>query len=272
LYLIIDGKDVTENEDMMEYPEVWQKIHAKLADHGFILRYLDGDEHITGYAYEPWHFRYVGLPHSRIMTDRGWALEEYLEHLQAGNQILLPAGDGTVWLVRYTRDYAEIAAMEQVESYSYDNCGGWVVTCRAENPGYYAENHWSEQYFKALLGDKPYGGFWDMVPDHTIPASGFLYLYSLLGDLPVPQLPAEEPMTRGQAALALDGLMGQPDGEVHPFVDDCRIDPRYKPSVYKLAAAGVLQGTTDGRFSPDTPLTWGEAATLLARLKVYLGK
>ena len=59
LYLIIDGKDVVENEDMIQYPEIWSKIHAKLADYGFILRYLDGSEHITGYGYEPWHIRYL---------------------------------------------------------------------------------------------------------------------------------------------------------------------------------------------------------------------
>ena len=33
-----------------------------------------------------------------------------------------------------------------------------------------------------------------------------------------------------------------------------------------------MQGTTDGRFNPTANLTWGEAATLLARLKTYLGK
>ncbi|MBQ4046271.1 MAG: M15 family metallopeptidase, partial [Lachnospiraceae bacterium] len=49
LYLIIDGKDVVENEDMIQYPEIWEKIHAKLADYGFILRYPKG----SGYMYEP---------------------------------------------------------------------------------------------------------------------------------------------------------------------------------------------------------------------------
>ena len=40
--------DVYYNEDMVQYPEIWEKIHAKLADYGSILRYLDGKEHITG--------------------------------------------------------------------------------------------------------------------------------------------------------------------------------------------------------------------------------
>ena len=78
LYLIIDGKDIVENEDMMEYPEVWAKIHAKLADHGFILRYLDGDEHITGYGYEPWHIRYLDdAAIAKEITDKGITFEEY---------------------------------------------------------------------------------------------------------------------------------------------------------------------------------------------------
>ena len=48
---------------------------------GFILRYPLGKEDITGIAYEPWHYRYVGLPHSRIIAAYQWTLEEYLLHL-----------------------------------------------------------------------------------------------------------------------------------------------------------------------------------------------
>ena len=54
--------DVYYNEDMVRYPEIWEKIHARLADYGFILRYLEGREHITGYGYEPWHIRYIDSP------------------------------------------------------------------------------------------------------------------------------------------------------------------------------------------------------------------
>ncbi len=82
LYLNIDGKDVYLNEDMVEYPEIWEKIHAKLAEFGFILRYLEGKEAITGYNYEPWHIRYVGSSEvAREITDKGLTLEEYLNKL-----------------------------------------------------------------------------------------------------------------------------------------------------------------------------------------------
>ena len=80
LYLIIEGEDIVENEDMIQYPEVWEKIHAKLADYGFILRYLDGKEHITGYAYEPWHIRYLNDVDAvkEIMAQPGMTLEVWL--------------------------------------------------------------------------------------------------------------------------------------------------------------------------------------------------
>ena len=82
LYFVIDGKEVYENEDLVQYPEIWDAIHAKLAEHGFILRYLEGKEEITGYAYEPWHIRYVGSPEAaQEITEKGIVLEEYLDKL-----------------------------------------------------------------------------------------------------------------------------------------------------------------------------------------------
>ena len=79
LYLIIDGVDVVENEDMIRYPEIWEVIHSRLADHGFILRYLEGKEHITGYGYEPWHIRYVDdVDIAKEIMNSGVTLEGWL--------------------------------------------------------------------------------------------------------------------------------------------------------------------------------------------------
>ncbi len=44
---------------------------------GFILRYKEDDVAITGYAYEPWHIRYVGIPLARYLFNGGLTLEEY---------------------------------------------------------------------------------------------------------------------------------------------------------------------------------------------------
>ncbi|WP_062356653.1 M15 family metallopeptidase [Bacillus kwashiorkori] len=44
---------------------------------GFILRYPKGKEDVTGYSYEPWHFRYVGKEIAKIIYENNWTLEEY---------------------------------------------------------------------------------------------------------------------------------------------------------------------------------------------------
>lgn len=76
--------DVYYNEDMVQYPEIWEKIHAKLADYGFILRYLEGKEHITGYGYEPWHIRYIdNVDIAKEITAKGLTFEEYLGAVSA---------------------------------------------------------------------------------------------------------------------------------------------------------------------------------------------
>lgn len=46
--------------------------------HGFILRYPQGKEDLTGISYEPWHYRYVGRAIARTCHDQGLVLEEYV--------------------------------------------------------------------------------------------------------------------------------------------------------------------------------------------------
>lgn len=52
-------------------------------EHGFILRYPEGKSEITGIAYEPWHYRYVGRESAEQIYRAGVCLEEYLGCLQA---------------------------------------------------------------------------------------------------------------------------------------------------------------------------------------------
>ena len=80
LYFTIDGKDVYENEDLVQYPDIWEAVHARLPEFGFILRFPEEKEDVTGYAYEPWHIRYLDSPEiAKEITDKGITLEEYLE-------------------------------------------------------------------------------------------------------------------------------------------------------------------------------------------------
>ncbi len=50
-------------------------------EYGFILRYPEGKEYITGIQYEPWHFRYVGLEAATVITNKDITLEEFWEDL-----------------------------------------------------------------------------------------------------------------------------------------------------------------------------------------------
>lgn len=50
--------------------------------YGYILRYPKGKEGITGYQYEPWHFRYVGKTAAEIIYNNKWTLEEYFDEVK----------------------------------------------------------------------------------------------------------------------------------------------------------------------------------------------
>lgn len=65
------------SQNFINYPEgLW--INNNCSQYGFIIRYPKGKTHITGYAYEPWHLRYVGVDVAKEITARGITLEEYL--------------------------------------------------------------------------------------------------------------------------------------------------------------------------------------------------
>ena len=55
----------------------WLAKNAHL--YGFIIRYPKGKEQITGYKYEPWHIRYLGIDRATKVYNSGLCLEEYLK-------------------------------------------------------------------------------------------------------------------------------------------------------------------------------------------------
>ena len=82
--IIKDGEIINDNDKMTAEKEIFSKIHAKLADYGFILRYPEGRDADTGYGYEPWHFRYIDSPEiAKEIMDNGMILEEYLNRQSA---------------------------------------------------------------------------------------------------------------------------------------------------------------------------------------------
>ena len=80
LALVVNGKKVIENDDLMAHEDIYLEIHKYLKDFGFILRYPKDKENITGYNYEPWHIRYVGVIPATIIYENNLTLEEYLSN------------------------------------------------------------------------------------------------------------------------------------------------------------------------------------------------
>ena len=55
---------------------LWVAEHAH--EYGFVIRYPDGKKAVTGYAWEPWHLRYVGVAVAGAVRESGvTTLEEY---------------------------------------------------------------------------------------------------------------------------------------------------------------------------------------------------
>lgn len=97
---------------------------------GFILRYPEDKIDITGIQYEPWHFRYVGLPHSAIMQEEDWTLEQYLQYLQQNKQYVTKM-NGKSYEITYYK-MIENLQVSIIEGNPYhisgDNMAGVIVT------------------------------------------------------------------------------------------------------------------------------------------------
>ncbi|MCL2002873.1 MAG: M15 family metallopeptidase [Oscillospiraceae bacterium] len=97
--------------------------------HGLILRYAEGKQNITGIAYEPWHFRYIGQPHAWYCYQNNLCLEEYIQFLKenGGYQTTL---DGKTYSVLYQVPQDGIIYLPEHQNFwvSGDNTGGFIVT------------------------------------------------------------------------------------------------------------------------------------------------
>lgn len=71
--------DVNSISDSFAYTNEGIWLHNNAWRHGFILRYPRNKQGVTGYIYEPWHFRYVGYDLARKLYNNGsWlTVEEY---------------------------------------------------------------------------------------------------------------------------------------------------------------------------------------------------
>lgn len=109
-------------------------FRGSAADHGFILRYPEGKETVTGIGHEPWHFRYVGTPHAAIMERHGMVLEEYTDYLRRfpHGKSLCWAMEGLTVSISYIEAGADRVRLELPDkepfTLSGNNVDGFILT------------------------------------------------------------------------------------------------------------------------------------------------
>ena len=96
--------------------------------YGLILRYPEGAMDITGIAFEPWHFRYVGRVHAYYMKRNNFVLEEYLQYIRQHGHFYFNK-NGVTYHVLYQVPYDGMIYVPDGPEFivSKDNKGGYIV-------------------------------------------------------------------------------------------------------------------------------------------------
>lgn len=105
--------------------------------YGFIIRYYEDKTPLTGVKYEPWHLRYIGVPHAELLTQRGFCLEEYIAYLKVYSfnteHLIIEAEDKKKYEVYYVPAKTDITDVPVPKDREYtisgDNMEGFIVTC-----------------------------------------------------------------------------------------------------------------------------------------------
>ena len=126
------------NSQQLDYDGTgdYEWIPQNCAKYGFVIRYPEGKTNITGIDYEPWHLRYVGIPHAKYMTENNLCLEEYIEKLALypidSERLKISDYDGNnyeVYSVGVPSDGSEIKVPKNKPyTLSGDNAGHIIVT------------------------------------------------------------------------------------------------------------------------------------------------
>ena len=105
--------------------------------YGYILRYPADKATVTGVSYEPYHFRYVDVPHAYYMTENGLCLEEYLDELAKntsanGKHLTVAVDGGSTYEIYYVKATGNTVDIPVPADYPYtvsgDNQNGFIVT------------------------------------------------------------------------------------------------------------------------------------------------
>ncbi|MCL6602145.1 MAG: M15 family metallopeptidase [Paenibacillus sp.] len=123
--------DIGSTETEMSQADEGKWLQENAWKYGFILRYPKDKAELTGIQYEPWHFRYVGLPHSAIMQEKDLVLEQYCDFLKEKKN-LSAVVEGEEYNVSYYSMSQNILKVPENGRYniSGNNTNGIIVTVK----------------------------------------------------------------------------------------------------------------------------------------------
>lgn len=116
------------------YEGVCGRFRKMAAKYGFIQRYQEDKQALTGIGAEPWHFRYVGVPHAQWMESQNLCLEEYTDFLR-GDSYCCTLNNGQsarVYFVPYEGEDTEIWLPESCYQIAGNNVDGFIITVWGE--------------------------------------------------------------------------------------------------------------------------------------------
>jgi D-alanyl-D-alanine carboxypeptidase len=79
--LCCDMHNLPSADQRFAQTEAYRWLSENAWKFGFILRFPENKESVTGISFEPWHYRYVGRYHAYAIHEAGLCLEEYLAQL-----------------------------------------------------------------------------------------------------------------------------------------------------------------------------------------------
>ena len=233
----------------------WLRDHAW--EYGFILRYMEVKTPFTGIVSEPWHYRYIGIPHAQIVHHNGWCYEEYITYLHENGAYSLTVGDET-YDIFWTQDTA--AEFNNILDISSDNAGGWIITTgTVTNPLSLVAGHWSESSFLALQ-DRGITFNRRIDPQRIITRAEFADLCGLA----TPTDP-NSALTRQEAAKLIANAISDKTLTYLVYTDLDSISGSAFQSVQICVTSGIFSHAEGLTFRPCDQMTWAEAATTALR-------
>lgn len=261
---------------------LWLTEHC--TEYGFIVRYTEEKEPITGVAPEPWHFRYVGIDHAVYMREHELCLEEYHALLKEQKTLLFVNSAGLSRAVYYRMVYRADEVSTGLPgtilsvSLAHKNSGEYIVcTAPPPEPLFDVVGHWSEQQIRRLYELGAVSGYEDgsFRPGELVSRGEFI---TMLSRLPLPAF--------AEPAPVMDTVdVENPEGEIpeageeeeavteeqeplplpYPDIDETKY--YYQPLLQCFRAALVqpmlMRDPAPQLFQPEKALLRREAALLL---------